>query len=170
MSGAKEVDRRGRAAVVNVVQEMAIAANIPPPRVYLIEDTAPNAFATGRDPKHATVAITTGLFDKLDREELQGVIGHELSHIRNLDIRFSLLVGVLVGSIALMSDFFLRHVLGRRPPSSRGRGSSEGGLASSFSRSRSCWQSSRRSWPAGPAGGQPAARVPRGRIGGRADA
>jgi heat shock protein HtpX len=78
------------------------------PRVYVIDDTAPNAFATGRDPKHASVAITTGLLDKLDREELQGVMGHELSHVRNYDIRFALLVAVLVGSIALMSDFFLR--------------------------------------------------------------
>jgi heat shock protein HtpX len=78
------------------------------PKVYLIDDSAPNAFATGRDPKHASVAVTTGLLDKLDREELQGVLAHEMSHVRNLDIRFSLIVGVLVGSIALLSDFFLR--------------------------------------------------------------
>jgi heat shock protein HtpX len=78
------------------------------PRVYLIDDTAPNAFATGRDPQHASIAITTGLVEKLDREELQGVIGHEMSHVRNFDIRFSLIVGVLVGSVALLSDFFLR--------------------------------------------------------------
>ena len=78
------------------------------PRVYLIDDSAPNAFATGRDPQHASIAVTTGLLDKLDREELQGVIGHELSHVRNYDIRFSLLVGVMVGSIALLSDMFLR--------------------------------------------------------------
>ena len=75
---------------MNVVRELAIAANVPMPKVYIIDDTAPNAFATGRDPKHASVAITTGLLEKLDREELQGVIGHELSHVRNLDIRFSL--------------------------------------------------------------------------------
>jgi heat shock protein HtpX len=78
------------------------------PKVYVIDDTAPNAFATGRDPKHASVAITTGLLEKLDREELQGVMGHELSHVRNYDIRFALIVGVLVGSIALLADFFLR--------------------------------------------------------------
>ncbi len=111
----------------NVVQEMSIAANIPPPRVYVIEDSAPNAFATGRDPKHSSIAITTGLLGKLDREELQGVIGHEMSHIRNLDIRFSLLVAVLVGSIALMSDFFLRATFWGGVRRSRGRGSSEGG-------------------------------------------
>ena len=85
-----------------------MAAGIPAPRVYVIDDTAPNAFATGRDPAHASVAVTTGLLEKLDREELQGVIGHELSHVRNLDIRFTLLVAVLVGSVALLADMFLR--------------------------------------------------------------
>ena len=91
------------------------------PKVYLIDDSAPNAFATGRDPKHASVAVTTGLLDKLDREELQGVIGHELSHVRNYDIRFSLLVGVLVGSIALLADMFVRFTFwcGRRAPVAR---------------------------------------------------
>jgi heat shock protein HtpX len=107
-SSAKEVDETSAPQLFNVVREMAIAANVPPPRIYLIDDTAPNAFATGRDPKHASIAMTTGLLQKLDREELQGVIGHEMSHVRNLDIRFSLIVGVLVGSIALLSDFFLR--------------------------------------------------------------
>jgi heat shock protein HtpX len=107
-SGAKQVTQESAPQLMNVVQEMALAANLPMPRVYLIDDTAPNAFATGRDPKHASIAITTGLLQKLDREELQGVIGHELSHVRNFDIRFALLVAVLVGSIALMADFFLR--------------------------------------------------------------
>jgi heat shock protein HtpX len=110
---------------------MAIAANVPMPRVYVINDSAPNAFATGRDPQHASVAITSGLLEKLDREELQGVLGHELSHVRNLDIRFALLVGVLVGGIALLADFFLRFTFwggfgGRR--SSRDSDSA-GGLA-----------------------------------------
>ena len=83
-SGAREVDRgRRRRSCMNVVRELAIAANIPMPKVYIIDDTAPNAFATGRDPQHASIAITTGLLEKLDREELQGVIGHELSHVRN---------------------------------------------------------------------------------------
>jgi heat shock protein HtpX len=107
-SGAKEVDATSAPQLMNVVQEMAIAGGVPMPKVYVIDDTAPNAFATGRDPKHASVAITTGLLQKLDREELQGVLGHELSHVRNFDIRFALLVAVLVGSIALMADFFLR--------------------------------------------------------------
>ena len=84
------VDEATAPQLMNVVREMAIAANVPMPAVYVIDDTAPNAFATGRDPAHASIAITTGLLEKLDREELQGVIGHELSHVRNLDIRFSL--------------------------------------------------------------------------------
>jgi uncharacterized membrane protein len=81
---------------------------VPMPAVYVIDDTAPNAFATGRDPKHASIAITTGLLQKREREELQGVIAHELGHVRNIDNRFALLVAVLVGSIALLADFFLR--------------------------------------------------------------
>jgi heat shock protein HtpX len=107
-SGAREVDANTAPQLMNVVQEMAIAAGVPMPKVYVIDDSAPNAFATGRDPKHASVAVTTGILQKLDREELQGVLGHELSHVRNYDIRFSLLVAVLVGSIALLADFFLR--------------------------------------------------------------
>jgi heat shock protein HtpX len=117
VSGAKEVSETDAPQLHNVVREMSIAANVPMPKIYVIDDTAPNAFATGRDPQHASVAITTGLLEKLDREELQGVMGHELSHVRNFDIRFALLVGVLVGSIALMADFFLRFTFwggGRR--------------------------------------------------------
>jgi heat shock protein HtpX len=127
-SGAKEVDSTTAPQLINVVQEMAIAANVPMPKVYVINDTAPNAFATGRDPKHASVAVTTGLLEKLDREELQGVLGHELSHVRNYDIRFALLVAVLVGSIALLADFFLRFTFwggGRRSSNDRDGG---GGL------------------------------------------
>jgi heat shock protein HtpX len=124
-SSAKEVDASAAPQLMNVIQELAIAANIPMPRVYIIDDTAPNAFATGRDPQHASVAITTGLLEKLDREELQGVFGHELSHVRNYDIRFALLVGVLVGSIALLADFFLRFTFwgGGRRSSNREGGS-----------------------------------------------
>ena len=108
VSGAKQVDETQAPQLMNVVREMSIAANVPMPKVYIIDDTAPNAFATGRDPKHASVAVTTGLLEKLDREELQGVIGHELSHVRNFDIRFSLVVAVMVGAIAILADFFLR--------------------------------------------------------------
>jgi heat shock protein HtpX len=130
VSGARAVDATTAPQLLNVVQEMAIAANVPMPAVYVIDDTAPNAFATGRDPAHASIAITTGLLEKLDREELQGVIGHELSHVRNFDIRFSLLVAVLVGSIALLADMFLRFTFwggGRRGGGDRDRGG--GGLA-----------------------------------------
>jgi len=99
------------------------------PAVYVIDDTCPNAFATGRDPKHASIAITTGLLEKLDREELQGVIGHELSHVRNLDIRFSLIVGVMVGVIAILADFFLRFTFWGGMGRSRDRDSGGGGGA-----------------------------------------
>jgi heat shock protein HtpX len=127
-SGAKEVTAADQPQLFNVIQEMAIAANVPMPRVYLIDDTAPNAFATGRDPSHASVAITIGLLEKLDREELQGVMAHELSHVRNYDIRFSLMVGVLVGSIALLADLFLRFTFwgGGRRSGSRDRGGGGG--------------------------------------------
>jgi heat shock protein HtpX len=127
-SQAKPVDETKRPQLMNVVREMALAANVPMPKVYEIDDTAPNAFATGRDPRHASIAVTTGLLHKLDREELQGVIGHELSHVRNLDIRFALLVGVLVGSIALLADFFLRFTFwgGRGRSSDRDRGGGGG--------------------------------------------
>ncbi len=107
-SQAQEVSAAQFPALHDVVGEMAAAAGVPMPRVYLIDDPSPNAFATGRDPQHASIAVTTGLLRRLDREELQGVIGHEMSHVRNYDIRFSLLVGVLVGGISLLAQFFLR--------------------------------------------------------------
>jgi heat shock protein HtpX len=125
-SQAREVDEASAPQLLNVVRELTIAANIPMPKVYVIEDTAPNAFATGRDPEHASIAVTTGILEKLDREELQGVIGHELSHVRNYDIRFTLLVGVLVGSIALLASIFLRYTFwfggGRRSSNDRNGG------------------------------------------------
>ncbi len=112
---------------MNVVEEMRLASGLPQPRVYVIEDSAPNAFATGRDPKHASLAVTSGLLQKMDREELQGVIAHEMSHVRNLDIRFMLLVGVMVGSIALMADWFLRISFWSGVGGRRRGSSSEGG-------------------------------------------
>jgi heat shock protein HtpX len=132
-SGAHEVDPANPTEpykqFVNVVTEMRLASGLPMPRLYVIPDSAPNAFATGRDPKHASVAATTGLLEKLDREELQGVMAHEMSHVGNLDIRFALLVGVLVGSIALLADWFLRFTFwggGRGRDNDRGGGG--GGL------------------------------------------
>lgn len=129
VSGAREVDETQAPQLLNVIREMTIAANIPMPKVYIIDDTAPNAFATGRDPAHASIAITTGLLEKLDREELQGVIGHELSHVRNYDIRFSLVVGVMVGAIAILADFFLRFTFWGGAGRGRGRDSNGGGGA-----------------------------------------
>jgi heat shock protein HtpX len=138
-SGAKELDRanpsEGHKQLINVVTEMSLAGGLPMPRVWIIDDSAPNAFATGRDPRHASIAATTGLLDKLDREELQGVIGHEMSHIGNYDIRFTLLVGVLVGAIALLADFFLRFTFwggGRRSGGDNDRGGGGGGAAVIF--------------------------------------
>jgi len=132
VSGAKPVDPASAPQLMNVIQELAIAANIPMPAVYTIDDTAPNAFATGRDPAHASIAITTGLLEKLDREELQGVIGHELSHVRNLDIRFSLVVGVMVGAIALLADFFVRFSFWGGMRRSRDDSGSGGGAQAIF--------------------------------------
>jgi heat shock protein HtpX len=108
-SHAKEIGPQQAPELFNVVNELAVAAGVPMPKVYIIDDPSPNAFATGRDPQHSSVAITTGLLQKLDREELQGVIGHEMSHVRNYDIRFTLIVGVMVGSIALLAQLFLRY-------------------------------------------------------------
>jgi heat shock protein HtpX len=102
-SHATEATPQQVPGLFNVVNEMAIAAGVPMPKVYVIDDPSPNAFATGRDPEHSSIAVTTGLLQKMNREELQGVIGHEMSHIRNYDIRFTLIVGVLVGSIALLA-------------------------------------------------------------------
>jgi heat shock protein HtpX len=107
-SRAREITHDDAPVLFNVVEEMSIASGLPMPKVYIVEDTAPNAFATGRDPEHATVAVTSGLLDKLDRDELQGVLAHEMSHVANFDIRYSMLVGILVGTTVLISDFFLR--------------------------------------------------------------
>jgi heat shock protein HtpX len=129
VSGARQVTEADQPQLLNIVRELSLAANVPMPRVHIINDSAPNAFATGRDPKHASLAVTTGLLDKLDREELQGVIGHELAHVQNYDIRFSLLVGVLVGSVALLADMIARFTIygGMRGGGRRGGGSSGGG-------------------------------------------
>ena len=131
-SGARQVDASSAPQLFNVVAEVATAAGVPMPRVYIIDDTAPNAFATGRDPQHASVAITVGLLQKLDREELQGVMGHELSHVRNYDIRFSLMVGVLVGAVALIADMFLRMTFWGGIAGGRRRRGNDGGEGGGF--------------------------------------
>jgi heat shock protein HtpX len=91
--------------VLNVIQEMTVAARMPPIKAYVMADPAPNAFATGRDPKHSYICVTQGLIDQMDREELQGVLGHEMAHIRNYDIRTMMMIAVLVGGLALLADF-----------------------------------------------------------------
>ena len=107
-SRAREVTHDEAPILFNVVEEMTIAGGLSMPKVYIIEDSAPNAFATGRDPEHASVAVTSGLLEKLNRDELQGVIAHEMAHVGNFDIRYAMLVGILVGTTVLISDFFLR--------------------------------------------------------------
>lgn len=110
-AGAKRADPRRDRELVDVVGEIALAANIPIPAIYVIEDGSENAFATGRDPAHASVAVTRGLLKRMDREELQGVVGHELGHVRNLDTRYALYIAVFVGLVALVTDGFLRIVV-----------------------------------------------------------
>lgn len=125
MSRAKRIEKKDHSQLFNVIDELAISAGVPMPAIYIIDDTAPNAFATGRDPEHASVAITTGLLSKLSRDELQGVMAHELSHVQNRDILFSMMVGIMVGSIVLISDFFVRSVIwgGRGRKKGGGKGS-----------------------------------------------
>ena len=126
MSKARRIEKKDHPQLFNVIDELSIAAGVPMPAVYIIDDTAPNAFATGRDPEHASIAITTGLLSKLNRDELQGVMAHELSHVQNRDILFSMMVGIMVGSIALISDFFVRSVIwggrGRKKGGDKGSG------------------------------------------------
>jgi heat shock protein HtpX len=109
ISGAHEVDKAAAPELYRIVENIAITSGLPMPRVYVIDDPSPNAFATGRDPQHAAVAVTTGLLTVLDKAELEGVIAHEFSHIGNYDIRLSSIIVILVGFIVLMSDFFLRY-------------------------------------------------------------
>jgi len=109
ISKAKKVPREEPFLELHrIVENLAITAGLPKPEIYLIEDSAPNAFATGRDPKHAAIAVTQGLLEKLNKTELEGVLSHELAHIGNYDIRLMTLVVVLYGIIALISDWFLR--------------------------------------------------------------
>lgn len=114
LSRARPASRKEHFHFYTVSENLALAAQIPKPKLFVIEDSAPNAFATGRDPKHAVVCATTGLLDKLNRSELEGVIAHELSHIRNFDIRVMSLVTILVGMVTLLADWSLRGGRGRR--------------------------------------------------------
>lgn len=128
LSGAKEADPKSERQLYNVVEEMAIAGGLPMPKVYIMEEEAPNAFATGRNPKDSAVAVTRGLLMKLNRYELQGVIAHELSHVRHYDILFSTLVCFMVGAVAMIARFAWRLLIfgGGRRSSSRKAGQGQG--------------------------------------------
>ena len=108
ISRAKPADPQQYRRLHNLVEGLCIAAGLPKPRLYIIEDEAPNAFATGRNPKHAAIAVTTGLLEKMNRVELEGVLAHELSHIKNYDILVSTLAVTMVGAVALISDIGIR--------------------------------------------------------------
>ena len=121
VSGAKPADGKDLTYLRNVTEGLALAAGLPNPKLYIIEDASPNAFATGRDPKHASIAVTRGLVEKMNRAELEGVIAHEMSHIRNYDIRFMTTVIVLVGLISILAN-----MIGRMFWFSRGGNNREG--------------------------------------------
>ena len=125
ISRAKPVEKKDYPYLYNVVEGLAIAAGLPKPRCYIIDDTAPNAFASGRNPKNSVIVVTKGLLEKLNRVELEGVIAHEMSHIKNYDILVQTLAVVMVGVIALLSDWILRSFFwggGRRKRSGKGGG------------------------------------------------
>lgn len=131
VSHAQPADRERYPILYNVTEELTVASGLPMPKLYVIPDEdAPNAFATGRDPAHSSVAVTAALLGRLNREQLQGVLAHEMSHVGDYDIRFATLVGILVGMVAMMSDFFLRSAFWSGGRSrSRSRSGSGGGNA-----------------------------------------
>jgi heat shock protein HtpX len=125
---AKEVSPEQEPRLHNIVEGLAIAAGVPKPRVYIVPEQAPNAFATGRDPQHSSVAVTQGLLEMMNRVELEGVIGHELSHVMDRDILVGTVVATLVGAAVLLSEFFMRSWLWGGFRGRRGNDSSGGGL------------------------------------------
>ena len=125
-SGAEELkDRATFPTLWNIVENISITAGIPMPRIYIVQDEAPNAFATGRDPAHASVCVTTGLLKRLEKVELEGVISHEISHIKNYDIRVMMIVVVLIGALSILGNWFIRGGFGGR----KGGNEKEGGIA-----------------------------------------
>jgi heat shock protein HtpX len=130
-AAASESDKLKLRQLDNIIDEMSIASGLPKPRVYIVPDADPNAFATGRNPEHASIAVTRGLLDALDREELQGVIAHELSHVRNYDTRVLTIVAALAGAVALLSDWARRGMMwggGRRRGEDDRRGGGWAGI------------------------------------------
>lgn len=108
ISGAKQIQKKDNPTVFRTVENLCIASGLPMPKIYIIDDSAPNAFATGRDPHHASIAFTSGILTKLTKLELEGVAAHELSHVGNYDTRLMAVVSILVGTIALLADWFIR--------------------------------------------------------------
>lgn len=123
-AGATQIGEENSPQIYRIVENLCITAGAPMPKIYIINDPAPNAFATGRSPQHASIALTTGILEMLERPELEGVIAHELSHIKNYDVRLMTLVVVLVGMLSILSDMFLRGFLfgGRRKSNSENGG------------------------------------------------
>ena len=126
LAGARRIEKKDNPVLFNVVEEMTIAAGLPKlPDIYVIDDAAPNAFATGRDPQHAAVAVTAGLLETLSRDELQGVVAHELGHVANRDVLYMMMVGIMMGTIVMLADVGARVFFyggGRRRTSSRSGG------------------------------------------------
>ena len=128
VSRAKPAEREKFPQLYNIMEELTIASGLPMPKLYIIrDDDAPNAFATGRDPQHSSIAVTTALLRRLNRAELQGVLAHEMSHVGDYDILFATMIGILVGMVAMMSDFFLRYTFWTGGGRRRSRSSSSGG-------------------------------------------
>ncbi len=125
ISGAKQIQQADNKELFHLVENLCIAAGLPTPKIYIIEDTAPNAFATGRDKNHSAICFTTGILQKLNHQELEGVVAHELSHVNNRDTLLMSVVSILVGFIALLADWFLRITWfggGSRDRDSKGNG------------------------------------------------
>lgn len=110
-TGAVNIEKADNPELYRTVENLAIGGGLPMPKVYIINDASPNAFATGRDPAHASIAVTTGLLDKLNKSELEGVVAHELSHVKNFDIRLMAIAAVLVGFVAILADLFMRGLI-----------------------------------------------------------
>src|SRR3989344_5460116 len=110
LSGAKEISESENKELYRLVENLCIASGLSKPKIYIINDPAPNAFATGRDPQHGVVVFTTGILERLDKLELEGVAAHELSHIKNYDTRLMSVVVILVGLVALLADIFIRRL------------------------------------------------------------
>lgn len=121
IAGAKQIQKKDSPQLYNVVENLSIGSGLPMPKIYVVEDPSPNAFATGRNPQNASIAVHTGLLEMMDKQELEGVLAHELSHIGNYDSRLMTVVVILVGMIALLADFFLRSLwFGGRDEEDRG--------------------------------------------------